>query len=72
MPDQKGQKGCGCEKGNEGNGGKAPNANGICKHYCSRPLASIRYCGDGPEYKTGDFVDCTDGNLKYDILQCFT
>mmetsp|Transcript_22946 Transcript_22946/g.64454 ORF Transcript_22946/g.64454 Transcript_22946/m.64454 type:complete len:317 (-) Transcript_22946:460-1410(-) len=31
---------------------------GVCHYYCSRKIGEAHYCGDGPEFKSDDSVDC--------------
>ena len=44
---------CKCEAGATWDGGKAPNNQGYCEHYCSK----WGYCGNGTKYSNG--TDCT-------------
>jgi len=30
-----------------------------CTAYCSKEFSGQRYCGKGPDYKEGDFIDCS-------------
>jgi hypothetical protein len=48
-----------CTHGGGGNGGIMLNKNGKCTAIASPVYGATRYCGSGPSYATGAFVDCT-------------
>ena len=51
-----------CSEGSPHNGGKPRNEEGVCEYRCSRPFNGVRYCGEGPDYKDGDSINCQPGN----------
>ena len=46
-----------CCDGDERNGGKKRNRNGICEHYCLESKG-FTFCGDGLKYQKG--LNCTN------------
>lgn len=49
---------CYCADGEKKNGGVA-TIHGLCHQTCSEKMEGERYCGSGPDYLTGDAIDCT-------------
>jgi len=50
-----------CGSGDPSNGGVAVSetGDGKCHKYCSKKAGHYRFCGLGPAYQSGSFVDCT-------------
>lgn len=50
-----------CIWGDSKNGGVplSGGADGKCTKYCSKVMGPVRYCGVGPSYQSGSYVDCT-------------
>lgn len=49
-----------CGPGDRINGGVAlSEGDGKCYKYCSKKAGRYRFCGVGPSYQSGSFVDCT-------------
>ena len=58
LPDPMCPASCKCNPGNPRNGGKPLNSDGRCEAICSREMSGLRYCGDGPGFVLGNFIDC--------------
>lgn len=56
-----GHQGGNCWQGAPGNGGlelSKGGTSGTCLGFCSQKMGGVRYCGNGPAYKSGLFLDC--------------
>jgi oxalate decarboxylase/phosphoglucose isomerase-like protein (cupin superfamily) len=49
-----------CDPGRDPYEGWKPlSEDNVCHYYCSQEYSGKRFCGDGPPFKTNDYIDCT-------------